>query len=121
MPTELTPAMLRCAPALRPAHANNHHANHPGPVAPLEPNPRHAPLAESQVQKRAAGKIHVRIVSHRKKLGDADGLCIKYVLDCCRYAGWIKDDTTEDITLETSQQKTAKGEEERTILEIIYP
>ncbi len=105
-------------PALSNAHDQTHHT---GTTAALERNPFHVPLAASEVQEKRTGKVHVRVSSVRKRLADPDGLCEKFVLDCCRYAGLIADDSADDITLETTQRKAAKGEEEHTEITITYP
>jgi hypothetical protein len=89
-----------------------------GADSELEPNPRDAALPEGEAQARPAGLIHVRIVSVRKRLCDPDNLSPKWLLDCLRYCGAICDDTPEEITLETTQRKAAKGEEEHTLIQL---
>ena len=91
------------------------------PPAAVERNFSHAPLEAKEVQRRTNGRFLVRVESVRKRLADEDGLCEKYVLDCCRYAGLIPDDSPELCKVETSQRKAAKGEEEHTQITIIYP
>jgi hypothetical protein len=97
------------------------HAEDTLPLAAVERNSSHAPLETKEVQRRTDGRFLVRVESVRKRLADEDGLCEKYVLDCCRYAGLIPDDSPELCKVETSQRKAAKGEEEHTLIEIIYP
>jgi len=97
------------------------HAEDTLPLATLERNSSHAPLEAKEVQRRTDGRFLVRVESVRKRLADEDGLCEKYVLDCCRYAGLIPDDSPELCKVETSQRKAAKGEEEHTQITITYP
>ena len=92
-----------------------------GQIAVVESSPRNAPLEAKEVQRRADGRFLVRVTSVRKRLADEDGLCEKYVLDCCRYAGLIPDDSPELCKVETCQRKAEKGEEEHTIIEITRP
>jgi hypothetical protein len=97
------------------------HAEDTLPLAAVERNSSHAPLETKEVQRRTDGRFLVRVESVRKRLADEDGLCEKYVLDCCRYAGLIPDDSPELCKVETSQRKAAKGEEEHTQITITYP
>ena len=92
-----------------------------GTPAALERNTSDAPLETKEVQGRADGRFLVRVTSVRKRLADEDGLCEKYVLDCCRYAGLIPDDSPELCKVETCQRKAKKGEKEHTIIEITKP
>lgn len=64
------------------------------------------------------GRVHIRITSVRKRLCDPDNLAVKWHLDCLRYCGAIRDDTPEEITLETTQRKAKKGEREETVIEV---
>ena len=92
-------------------------ANSRTPAA-LESNSGDAPLAPRQVQKGRARKILVSVTSYRRKLADPDGLCEKYFLDCCKYAGFIPDDSPTEIELVTKQKKVSKGEPEETVIEL---
>lgn len=65
-----------------------------------------------------ADRVHVRVVSFRRRLIDPDNLCPKYFVDCARYAGWIKDDNAKEITLEVRQIKVKTKTDERTEIEI---
>lgn len=89
-----------------------------GSDSKLEPTPGGGTLEEDKAQARPASRIHVRIVSVRKRLCDPDNLSPKWLLDCLRYCGAIRDDTPEAITLETTQRKAAKGEEEHTLIQL---
>jgi hypothetical protein len=97
------------------------HVDNPRTTPVVESNTCDAPLETKEVQGRADGRFLVRVISCRKRLADEDGLCEKYVLDCCRYAGLIPDDSPELCKIETSQRKAAKGEAEHTIIEITRP
>lgn len=98
----------------------NPHLFGSGPAPKLEPNPRNAALAAPQAESRNPGRAVVRVTSIRKRLLDPDNLCEKYHLDGLRYAGLLRDDTEAEISLQTGQRKAAKGEEERTEIEIQY-
>ncbi len=76
---------------------------------------------------RAAGakaenskRVLVRVTSVRSRLIDEDNLCEKYVVDCCRYAGLIPEDSPGTTKIEVAQRKAGKGEEEHTEVEIRY-
>lgn len=97
------------------------HVENPRTTSVVESNTSDAPLEAKEVQGRTDGRFLVRVTSVRKRLADEDGLCEKYVLDCCRYAGLIPDDSPELCKVETSQRKAEKGEEENTIIEITKP
>lgn len=79
---------------------------------------RKNPLGENPSEVKDTGRFLVRIVSVRKRLADPDGLVPKWHLDALRYAGVIPDDTAEVLELSVSQRKCAKGEEERTEIEV---
>jgi len=76
------------------------------------------PLATPHVQEPAKGRFLVRITSVRKRLADEDGLCEKYIVDCCRYAGILRNDDPGTARIETTQRKAEKGEEEHTVVEV---
>lgn len=99
--------------------AANTDPDNTGKTSTLERNPSNAPLGSEKVQGRSDGRFLVRITSIRNRLADEDGLCEKYVLDCCRYAGLIPDDSPGICKVETLQRKAAKGEEEHTEI-VIY-
>ena len=101
--------------------AANSDAHHPRTDAKLERNPRDEPLAAREVQKRRACRVHIRFVSVRKRLLDPDNISEKWTLDCLRFAGVIRGDEPDKITLETTQRKAEKGEEEHTEITIQIP
>ena len=99
--------------------ANTHLAPaSPRPNAVMECDSRVAALAPSKAKEADSERVHIRFVSVRKRLLDPDNLSEKWLLDCLRFCGAIKGDEPEKITLETTQRKAAKGEEEHTIIEI---
>ncbi len=82
-----------------------------------QPIVRHEPVAEATGKGINPARIHVRITSFRRRLIDPDNLCPKYFIDCCRYCGWIPDDSAKEITLEVRQEKVGR-EYERTEITI---
>lgn len=87
----------------------------------MEHHPRARPLATGKTEAQDSGRVHIRFVSVRKRLLDPDNLSCKWTLDALRYAGIIQGDEPDKITLETTQRKAEKGEEEKTIIEITIP
>lgn len=75
-------------------------------------------LATKAREKSYPGRISVIITSYRKRLLDQDNLCVKYFLDCCRYAGVIPDDNPQAIDLQIRQIKVSKGQKEFTRIEV---
>ena len=123
IPVEITDAMRRCMhrePTLRKPNAN-HNPNDTGATAKLERIAGDEPLAASKGKAESPSRIHLSIVSIRKRLCDPDNLSPKGLIDCLRYCGAIPGDEPDKITLETSQRKAEKGEEERTEITINYP
>lgn len=78
---------------------------------------REKPLAAGEREKESPSRVAVRIESRRSRLIDPDNLCPKYLIDGLRYSGLLQDDNPEQITLEVTQTKVKKGEEE-TIIEL---
>lgn len=85
----------------------------------VKPIVRHEPLAAKEGKDSDTKRLHVRVVSYRRRLCDADNLCAKYFIDCLRYCEAIKDDSAKYITLEVGQQKVDTASEERTEIEIL--
>jgi hypothetical protein len=79
---------------------------------------RHEPVATKAREERHPDRVHVSIVSFRRRLIDPDNLCPKYFVDCIRYCEWIKDDSAKYITVHVSQEKVKTWKEERTEIEI---
>ncbi|MDB6117400.1 MAG: hypothetical protein JWO08_1181 [Verrucomicrobiaceae bacterium] len=88
------------------------------PDAKLERHPEHAALHSPPAEKGRPERFHIRFVSVRKRLIDPDNLSEKWLLDCLRFAQVIPGDEPEKITLETTQRKARKGEEEHTLIEV---
>ena len=87
-----------------------------------EPPFCHEPVAEEAGKGTDPGRFCVRITGFRLRLCDPDNLCPKYFIDCLRYAGIIRDDRPQDITLEVRQERAVSREDERTeILVIPHP
>src|SRR4051812_9263623 len=88
---------------------NAHLLQAPAPVPPrgspqgaiAQPTLRDAALETEQRKEGYSGRVLVRITSYRRHLLDPDNLCAKYFLDCCRYAGILRDDSPEEIELVT--------------------
>jgi len=89
-----------------------------GAVAELECGAGDGALAARQGEARATERVHIRFVSVRKRLLDPDNLCEKWTLDALRFAGILRGDEPDKITLETTQRKAAKDEAEMTIIEL---
>jgi hypothetical protein len=100
---------------------DNHNPTNPGAPAKLERPTVPEPLAAGKAQEEGAGRVHLCIVSVRKRLLDPDNISPKWLIDCLRYCHAIRGDEPDKITLETTQRKTAKGEEEHTLITITYP
>ena len=82
------------------------------------------PLERAAARKeKGVGRVGLRFVGYRVRLLDPDGFAgsTKHFIDGLRAAGIIRDDTTEHITLETSQVRVATFAEERTEIEIDLP
>ena len=93
-----------------------------GSLRPTDPKPEppvlNAPLGAEETKGRDTRR-RVTVTSYRVRLLDQDNLCIKYHIDGLRYAGVIRDDTTEDIEIFVHQQKVATRKEERTEIEVV--
>lgn len=84
----------------------------PSPIA--QSLVRHEPLATAKGEKSHTGRVPVRVISYRRRLLDLDNATPKYFVDCCRYAGLIRQDTPDAIDYQISQVKVKKKEDERT-------
>ena len=84
-----------------------------------EPALCHEPVAAEAREAGDAIRVHVRVVSLRRRLCDPDNLCPKYFVDCLRYAGLIRNDRPEDIALEVRQVRVKSRDQERTEIEIV--
>jgi hypothetical protein len=99
----------------------NNSPHHPHPLPELERHPSAGTLATHEEQEGGAGRVHLRIVSIRKRLLDPDNLSVKWLIDCLRYARIIQGDEPDKITLQVEQRKCAKGEAEATQIFITLP
>lgn len=90
-----------------------------GEARNAEPEPvvRHEPVGKKPREEKVSTRFHVRLTSFRSRLIDPDNICPKYAIDCCRYCGWLPDDSAKYMTFEVKQEKVPKGEE-RTEIEI---
>ena len=98
-----------------------HHENHTrnsGPYPVVERSAVHDSLETAHAQEINQGRVLVRVTSVRKRLLDEDNLCEKFHVDCCRYAGLIRNDSPGEAKIEVAQRKAAKGEAEKVIIEI---
>lgn len=84
----------------------------------LEPSALRKNVGNRKAQKTDSSRFLIRVTSVRKLLLDDDNLCEKFVVDCCRYAGAVPNDSPATTRIETAQRKASKGEDERTIVEI---
>lgn len=88
---------------------------HPEP----ESNPPRQDRVEPHPRKEISqGRCRVIIESRRARLCDIDNLYVKAALDAVRYAGFIRDDSPDDIELTVRQTKVKKKDEE-TVISII--
>lgn len=78
------------------------------------------PLEKAPREKGDSVRSKVSIVSYRRRLLDVDNLFggVKYFVDSLRYAGLIRNDDPESISLIVSQVKVKTKQEERTEIEI---
>ena len=96
-----------------------YHDTHPLPE--LERNPCTGTLAKDEGEEGGAGRVHLRIISIRKRLLDPDNLSVKWLIDSLRYASIIRGDEPDKITLQVEQRKCGKGEAEATQIYITLP
>lgn len=84
----------------------------------LERVARDGALGAAQGQETSSERVLIRFVSVRKRLLDPDNLAEKWLLDCLRYCRAVRGDEPDKITLQTTQRKCEKGEEEHTEIEL---
>ena len=99
----------------------NHLYHHPHPLPELERHLSPRPLATHEEQEGGASRVHLRIVSIRKRLLDPDNLSVKWLIDCLRYSSIIRGDEPDKITLQVEQRKCSKGEAEATEIWLTFP
>lgn len=88
------------------------------PAPHMEPDSGNAPLAKKETKGlNPPYRIHVHSI--RNRLTDADGVSGKAAIDGLVLAGLLPDDSPQFVQEVTySQEKTAKGEAETTVLTI---
>ena len=99
----------------------NHLYHDPHPLPLLERNPCTGTLATHEGEEGRASRVHLRIVSIRKRLLDPDNLSVKWLIDCLRYSSIIRGDEPDKITLQVEQRKCSKGEAEATEIWLTFP
>ena len=99
----------------------NHLYHDPHPLPELERHPSTGTLATHEGEEGRASRVHLRIVSIRKRLLDPDNLSVKWLIDCLRYSSIIRGDEPDKITLQVEQRKCAKGEAEATEIWLTLP
>ena len=99
----------------------NHLYHDPHPLPLMERNPCTGTLAKDEGEEGRASRVHLRIVSIRKRLLDPDNLSVKWLIDCLRYSRIIQGDEPDKITLQVEQRKCAKGEAEATEIWLTFP
>lgn len=85
------------------------------PATDLEQDSCHAPLAAKDV-KGLDTRVHIRVISYRKRKHDPDGVSVKAVLDGLTRAGILADDSTEQI--KGVSFESIQSDEEKTVIEI---
>jgi hypothetical protein len=99
----------------------------PHQTTELERDPQRPSLPTGEVEEGNPDRIHVRLVSIRKRLIDPDNLSGKSLVDCLRNAGFLLDDNAEEISYQIEQRKprkdpaTGQAEEEGTLVYLTYP
>lgn len=104
--------------ALRQLHETDLHTRDTGQVAEPKRIAWDDALAAPQIEGGHRPRFLVRITSIRKRLLDEDNLVGKYHTDLLRYAGILPSDAPGEASIQATQRKTAKGEEERTLIEV---
>jgi len=93
----------------------------------VERDPQRPSLSTGEMEAGNANRVHVRLVSVRKRLIDPDNLSGKSLTDCLRNAGFLRDDSAEEISYQIDQRKPRKDptsgqtEEEGTLVYLTYP
>ena len=93
----------------------------------VERDPKCPPLPTGEVASGNPNRVHVRLISIRKRLIDPDNLSGKSLTDCLRNAGFLCDDSAEEISYQIEQRKprkdptTRQEEEEGTLVYLTYP
>jgi hypothetical protein len=89
----------------------------PGAVAKRDVG--HAPVLKTQTQAAYPGRVRLCVTSFRCGTQlDQDNICPKYFIDCCRYAGLIRDDCPGTVALEVKEVRVSTKKEEGCLIEI---
>ena len=99
----------------------NNPPHNPHPLPLMERHLSTGTLATHEGEEGGASRVHLRIVSIRKRLLDPDNLSVKWLIDCLRYSSIIRGDEPDKITLQVEQRKCAKGEAEATEIWLTLP
>jgi hypothetical protein len=89
------------------------------PAAEPEPCAVPALAVREETQGPRARRRHVRITAYRTRLLDPDNAVVKFIIDGLRECNVIRDDTSQDITLEVRQEKVRGKDKEGTLIEVI--
>ena len=81
----------------------------------MEPNHRNESLAADEVAPLDT-RLHIRVISYRKRRHDPEGVSVKAVLDGLVRIGLLPDDSTDYIAEITFESRIAK--EEKTLIQI---
>lgn len=84
-------------------------------AADLEPGSSHAPLGAEE----AAGldtRVHIRVISYRRRNHDPDGVSVKAVLDGLIRRGLLPNDSAKYVREVTFQSVVGPGEERTEIV-----
>lgn len=108
-------------PARAKSHEQDNRAKGSRKTAKLERPSGNGTLGTNQGQEAGSGRLHIRFESVRKRLLDPDNIAEKWLLDALRFSGVLQGDEPDKITLETTQRKCEKGEEEHTLIQIFEP
>lgn len=64
------------------------------------------------------GRVRVTLTAFRCRLQDPDNAVWKWTVDCLRHAGYVRNDTEQDILLDVRQIKVETKEQEGTLIEL---
>lgn len=78
-------------------------------------------VSGAEREEEDATRIFVRVTSFRRRLIDWGNLTGKFAIDALRYAGFLRDDTEQEIIEEITQVKVHLKEDERTEIDLVYP
>lgn len=89
------------------------------PASDLELHSCNAPM-EAEETAGLDTRVHIRVISYRKRKHDPDGVSVKAVLDGLTRRGILPDDSWDEIaSVHFESRRCPKGEAEKTIIEIM--